>query len=120
MAASYRLTVRDGPRVTRERFAALEQALDVLAVRVAAFAQRAPRAPVDLRVRKIEPVAQVVARAELSGPQRFLPELRGGVDVRGDGSAEAWVGRARRAVIAQQEDESAVDALRRTLSEYDG
>ena len=62
-------------------------------------------------IRKIDPVQQVVARLELSGPGR----LRAGLDVRGDGSSEAFTGRVRRRLLEQRRDESAYDALRRTL-----
>jgi hypothetical protein len=62
-------------------------------------------------IRKIEPVHQVVARLELRGPDR----LRAGVDVRGDGSSEAFTGRVRRRLVEQRGRESAYDALRRAL-----
>jgi hypothetical protein len=113
--ASYRLLVREGPRVERGRFASLAQALDALAAHVTQLSHRPERAPIDLHVRRFEPIAQVVARAELSGPQRLLPRVRAGIDVRGDGSAEAWTGRASRRVVAQEDGESAVAALRRVL-----
>ena len=64
-------------------------------------------------IRTLEPVQQVVARLELSGPGR----LRAGVDVRGDGSCEAFTGRLRRRLVVQQGRESAYDALRRALGE---
>jgi hypothetical protein len=115
--ARYTLTVRDGPRVEHDRFDALEAALDALQARVLALGARPPRKPLDIRTRRFEPVAQVVARAELRGPERFLPRIRAGIDVRGDGSAEAWTGRASRTVVELQDGESALAALRRVLTD---
>jgi hypothetical protein len=117
VAGSWRLTVRDGPKVERARFDTFDGALDALAARVARLAERPPRAAVDLRVRRFEPVVQVVARAELRGPQRLASRVRAGVDVRGDGSAEAWTGHASRRVVEQQDGESPVAALRRALAD---
>ena len=109
--APYRVTVREGPRVIRIRVRTIEAALDELerGARKAAAAAGAPS--VDLWVRRFEPVQQVVARVELSGPGR----LRAGIDVRGDGSAEGYTGRLRRRLVAQFEGEAAWDALRRVL-----
>jgi hypothetical protein len=53
----------------------------------------------------------VIARLELTGPGR----LRAGLDVRGDGSSEAFTGRVRRRLVEQRGDESAYDALRRAI-----
>jgi hypothetical protein len=63
-------------------------------------------------MRRLEPVQVVVGRVELSGPGR----LRAGVDVRGDGSSEAFTGRTRRQVVQQRRGESAYEALRRELA----
>jgi hypothetical protein len=62
-------------------------------------------------IRRYEPVQQVVGRIEIAGPGR----LRAGIDVRGDGSSEAFTGRVRRRLVEQRRGENAYDALRRAL-----
>ena len=115
MASAVTVTVRysgaRGARVERHRFATLDEALDALEEELTGLAGQARRDAIDLRIRRFEPVAQVAARAEVAGPRR----LRGGVDLRGDGSMEAFTGRLRRQVVGQREGESPFDALRRTL-----
>ncbi|MBX5440359.1 MAG: hypothetical protein IRZ32_02405 [Solirubrobacteraceae bacterium] len=116
MAERWTLTVRRGPRVTKDRYATLEEALDALAA-LAARGDVERRRPARALLREIEPVAQVALRAEIAGPQRLLPKVTGGIDVRGDGSAEAFVGRVNRRVVEQRPGEGPVDALRRALAE---
>lgn len=111
MAEGFRLTLRHGSNVERERFATLAEALDGLERRLGAVAGEAGRKPVRVLGREYDPVAQVAARGELAGPGR----LRAGVDVRGDGSTEAWTGRWRRRLVETRGRESAYDALRREL-----
>lgn len=112
----WRLTVRVGPRVKRATHASLEAALSAVEDQVAELAREAGRSPVDARIRRFEPAQQVAARLEIAGPQRLLPSIRAGVDVRGDGSTEAYVGRVRRQVVTARRRETAVQALRRELA----
>jgi hypothetical protein len=111
--AAFRVTFRLGPKVERLAAGTLDEALGALEERGRAAAAGAGRRTVDLRVRRFEPVQQVAARGELRGPGR----LRAGVDVRGDGSAEAWTGRLKRAVVEQRPGEDAYSALRRVLAQ---
>lgn len=107
----YRVVVRSGPRVDRLAAGSLAAAIGLIEERARALAEGPGRAPVELRYKTFDPVQQVAHRLELRGPGR----VKGGVDVRGDGSVEAWTGRLRRRVVAQEPGESAYAALRRTL-----
>jgi hypothetical protein len=104
--------VRNGPRVEKHRAAGLDEALDLVEREGRVLAAGPRRRTVELRVRSISPQQQVAGRVELSGPG-----VRAGVDVRGDGEAEAWTGRVRRQVIEQVDRESPYDALRRVLAQ---
>jgi hypothetical protein len=108
----YSLKTRSGAKVERARFRELGPALDALEQRGGELQDEADAREVDLKIgRRFEPVQQVVARLELAGPGR----VRVGIDVRGDGSAEAWAGRVRRRLIEQLPGESPYEALKRTV-----
>jgi hypothetical protein len=113
---SWRLTVRIGPQVERLRFPALGDALDALEARALELARDAPLRAVDVKFKRFDPIAQVAARLELAGPERLIPRVRAGLDVRGDGSTEAYLGRITREVVEQHNGESSYQALRRALS----
>lgn len=109
--APWRLTVRSGPRVERTGFDSLGAALDAMAQRMQELAPDARRPAVEMLRRRFEPARQVAVRAEVSGPRG----VRGGVDLRGDGSIEAFVGRWRRRLIDEQAGEGVYAGLRRSL-----
>jgi hypothetical protein len=116
----WKLTVRTGPKVQRERFAELAPALEAIEERARELASAAPDETIDVKYKKFEPVELVSARLELAGPERLLPSVRAGIDVHGDGSTEAYRGRLRREVIEQRKGESAYAALRRVVGDQAG
>jgi hypothetical protein len=108
--------VRRGPAVERRRAASLEAALDELEAAAREVARTERPGSVDLRFRHYEAHERVAARVELAGPGRVSPSVRAGVDVHGDGSMVAHVGRTRRAAVPVGDDETALQALRRILT----
>jgi hypothetical protein len=112
----WRLTVRTGPKVERASFDSLPEALDRLEERCREVEAKPPLRMVKVPMRSFAPAQQVAARAEIAGPGRFLPAVRAGIDVRGDGEAEPWTGRTSRELVAVDAGEDAYAALRRTLS----
>jgi hypothetical protein len=111
----WRLTVRAQARVRKERFDSLETALDRLETEARALANDVSGQPIDAKIRRFEPAQIVAGRIELSGPQRLASDVSAGVDVRRDGSVEAYTGRIRKRVIEQRGREDAYAALRREL-----
>jgi hypothetical protein len=109
--AAYTLTVRRRGATDRDRFATLGEALDALEARLDELSRPERRRAERGLGRAYEPVQQVALRGEVAGPRR----LRAGVDVRGDGSAEAFTGRWRRQLVERESGETAYDALRRAL-----
>jgi hypothetical protein len=112
-AESYTLTVRAGAKVRKEQHPALPSALDALEREGRELQESSDgHARGGTLIRRLQPVQIVVARLELAGPGK----LRAGVDVRGDGSSEAFIGRFRRQVVEQRPGENPYDALRRELA----
>ena len=109
-ALSYKVDVRDGSNVVKARFETLDEALGELEAALSAIAARTDVAPTKVFHRELAPVQQVAARGSISGAG-----VRGGVDVRGDGSMEAWTGRWVRALVERRGRESAFRALKRAL-----
>jgi hypothetical protein len=110
--AAWKVTERIRGKVKSDSFGSLDDAVRDVGSRVAHHERLADAQPEGGGImRRIDPVQQVVARLELAGPGR----VRAGVDVRGDGSSEAWTGRFRRELVEQRAGESAVEALRRAV-----
>jgi hypothetical protein len=109
----FKVVMRLGPQVEKQRFDTLDAALAALAERIPDVDRRTPR---NAFGRDYEPSRQVAGRLEVRGPGG----ARGGIDVRGDGSAEAYRGWIRKEVVEQRPGESAVDALRRGLTDPRG
>jgi hypothetical protein len=109
--SGWRVTVRTGPRVEKLRAATLDEALELLETEARAAAATTRRGTIDARIRTFEPSDQVATRAELRGPR-----VRAGIDVRGDGSVEAWRGRLRREALEPAAGEDAYAALRRLVA----
>ncbi len=105
----WKLTVRRGPKVVKSRHPELVGALRALEEALRVVPDRGPRTAFR---REYAPVQQVVARGDLRGPGR----ARGGVDLRGDGSAEAWTGRISKELVEPRDGETAYAALGRTLA----
>jgi hypothetical protein len=109
----YTVTVRTGAKVRKRRHQRLADALEDVARIAGELSEGTDVRPAGgLLTRRLDPVQQVVGRVELAGPDR----LRAGVDVRGDGSCEAFTGRVRRTLVEQRDGETAFAALRRVLS----
>jgi hypothetical protein len=96
----WRVTVRTGPKVEKERYDGMPAALDAVEMHARATANTERRAAIDAKIRRYEAGDQVAARVELSGPG-----VAAGVDVRGDG-----------AVQAPEEGETVYEALRRQMT----
>jgi hypothetical protein len=113
VADRYTVTVRSQGTPHKHRFRGLDAALAGLEDEAGKLADGADqRSYGGTVIRRLDPSRIVVARLELSGPRG----LRVGVDVRGDGSSEAFTGRIRRRVVEQRDGETAFEALRRAVS----
>jgi hypothetical protein len=114
----YRVSARrSGASVVKGRCAGLDEAV----AWVEGHAKEAERGPrleaIDLRARTFAPEDRIAARVQLAGPQRLRPDVRAGLDVRGDGSVRAWTadGATGRAELEPAAGEDAYAALRRAL-----
>ena|ERR1700704_2620475 len=116
MNGKWTLTVRDGPRVGHRRFETPGEAIDAMERELDELAPTARRRAIQVPGKRFEATRQVAVRAEIAGPGGWLSGPRGGVDMRGDGSTEAYTGRLRRKLVELQAGETPYDGLRRALA----
>jgi len=115
MAKRWTLTVRNGSQVKRARFDSPDASIEAMKRELTALADGLGAETIRIFKRQFDPSRQVMARAEISGPGSLWSGCYGGVDLRGDGSAEAYTGRVRRSLVKLEPGESPYDGLRRAL-----
>jgi hypothetical protein len=113
----WQLTVRAGPKVKKQAFSSLDEALTALEDRARELTGTTTGEAYDAKIRRFEAAEVVAARLELAGPERFVASVRAGVDVHADGSVEAYRGRVRRQAIEPRRGETIYAALRRAVEE---
>ena len=114
------MSVREGPRFSRIRTNSVEELFDELAFHADEVSSRADGTSVDAMFKTFEPVERVYGRIEIAGQRKCLVSRdRAGIDVRGDGSLEAFIGRTNREVVEPLPGETVVAALRRAWGNAD-
>jgi hypothetical protein len=112
--SKWRLTVRHGPRVEREGFDDLDEALDAMRDHAVAIANEGRLGSVD-GFRSYEPDERVAARIELSSGG-LLRGREAGVDVMGDGTLVPYRGVVRKEKLHGRTPDGALDAVREALT----
>jgi hypothetical protein len=108
------LTIRHGPKVTREELGSLDEAIAELERRAEEIRAEGPLDEVKM-IRNYGPEARVAARLELTGPGRVRrPEA--GLDVMGDGRLVPYRGTIFKRELAPGRGESAYDAVRAAVA----
>jgi hypothetical protein len=112
---SWKVTIRHGSRVGREKFATLDQAIDDARRRVEAVQRKDGLPPVSM-LREFSSSERVQARIEISG-SGLIRSPEGGIDVMGDGKAIAYTGAIRKQTIAADTLDEAFGRLREVLAD---
>jgi hypothetical protein len=113
LPVSWKVTVRHGSKVGREKFGTLDQALAEARRRVEEVRQEG-RLPTISAFRTHTPGQRVQARIEVSGPG-LIRSPEGGIDVMGDGHAIAYTGAIRKETIEADTLDEVFDRLRAAL-----
>jgi hypothetical protein len=110
---SWKVTVRHGSSVGREKFDSLDDAIAEVRRRVEEI-RREGGLPTIKVFREHTPEQRVHARIEISGPGLFRGK-EGGVDVMGDGHAIAYTGAIRKEPIDADSLDDAFERLQAAL-----
>jgi hypothetical protein len=114
------MSVREGPRFSRVRTNSIDELFEELAFHADELSSRADGTSVDAMFKTFEPIERVYGRIEIAGERQCLISRdRAGIDVRGDGSLEAYLGRTNRVVVEPVPGETVVAALRRAFCNPD-
>jgi len=111
---SWRVTVRNGPKVERTKVETLEEALEDARGRVAALLSE-PRLGTAKAIRSFEPGQRVKGRVEISG-KGFMRGPEGGIDVMGDNELVAYTGAIRKQPLDAPTLDAAIEGLRAALT----
>jgi hypothetical protein len=110
---SWKVTVRHGSQVRRERFESLDEALAEARDSVDAV-RRGSGLPQISAFRDYAPDQRVHARIEISGPG-LIRSPEGGLDVMGDGSVVTYHGAIRKRALGATSLDDAFSRLREAL-----
>jgi hypothetical protein len=113
--SKWKVTVRHGSNVGREKFSSLEGALDDTRRRVDEI-RREDRLPPISFIRDFSPDQRVAARIEISGPG-LIRAPEGGIDVMGDGAAIIYTGAMRKEPIDADSLDEAFERLGQALGD---
>lgn len=109
----WRLTIRHGSKVKRERLDSLDEAIAAMERRAESIRAEGPLEAVKM-IRDYEPGQRVAARLEITGPGRIRrPEA--GLDVMGDGRLVPYRGAIFKRRLEPGGGDSAYDAVRAAL-----
>jgi hypothetical protein len=112
--SKWKVTVRHGSSVGREKCNSLDEAIDEARRRVDQVRQEGGL-PAISAFREHTPDQRVQARIEISGPG-LIRAPEGGIDVMGDGAAIAYTGAIRKRQIEADSLEEAFERLRDALA----
>lgn len=111
---TFKLTVRKGPNVAREKFEDLDEAIAAMERRAKDIRSEGPLVAQKM-LREFEPEIQVAGRVEISTGGFLRSGREAGIDVMGDGTLVAYEGGMHRSELDPGQD-GPFAAVRKALS----